>query len=117
PHTTTRAATSEINPHFQTRGEVMGGYKHKVGSSGSPSFLDGGTGLTHHVPVPLKPGGVHADQGEQMPRDDKANKAPALEPPQDAIAKRAYELYLQPGSPPGYELADRLQAEAELPAA
>jgi len=30
------------------------------------------------------------------------------------IAKRAYELYLQRGSVPGYELDDWLQAEAEL---
>ena len=35
----------------------------------------------------------------------------------DAIAKRAYELYLQRGSVPGYELDDWLQAEAELSSA
>jgi hypothetical protein len=32
----------------------------------------------------------------------------------DAIAKRAYELYLQRGSVPGHELDDWLEAEAEL---
>ena len=36
---------------------------------------------------------------------------------QDAIAKRAHELYLQRGSLPGHELDDWLQAEAELAAA
>jgi hypothetical protein len=36
------------------------------------------------------------------------------EPDSDAIAKRAYELYLQRGSVPGFELDDWLQAEAEL---
>jgi hypothetical protein len=35
-------------------------------------------------------------------------------PSQEAIAKRAYELYLQRGSISGYELDDWLQAEAEL---
>jgi hypothetical protein len=35
----------------------------------------------------------------------------------EAIAKRAYELYLQRGSVPGYELEDWLAAEAELTAA
>lgn len=33
---------------------------------------------------------------------------------QEAIAKRAYELFLQRGSIPGFELDDWLQAEAEL---
>jgi hypothetical protein len=44
------------------------------------------------------------------------NKGPATPPlPDDeAIAKRAYELYLQRGSLPGFELDDWLQAEAEL---
>ena len=32
----------------------------------------------------------------------------------DAIAKRAYELYLQRGSLAGHELDDWLEAEAEL---
>ena len=36
------------------------------------------------------------------------------EPTQEAIAKRAYELFLQRGSIPGFELDDWLQAEAEL---
>ena len=35
----------------------------------------------------------------------------------DAIAKRAYELYLERGSVPGYEVEDWLAAEAELTAA
>jgi hypothetical protein len=35
----------------------------------------------------------------------------------EAIARRAYELYLQRGSVPGYELDDWLAAEAELTAA
>jgi hypothetical protein len=32
----------------------------------------------------------------------------------DAVAKRAYELFLQRGSTPGNEIDDWLQAEAEL---
>ena len=32
----------------------------------------------------------------------------------ETIAKRAYELFLQRGSIPGFELDDWLQAEAEL---
>ena len=46
---------------------------------------------------------------------DAKNGAEA--PSQEAIAKRAYELYLQRGSLPGYELEDWLAAEAELIAA
>jgi hypothetical protein len=48
------------------------------------------------------------------------NEQPVEKPPapsQEAIAKRAYELYLQRGSVPGYELEDWLTAEAELIAA
>jgi hypothetical protein len=52
-----------------------------------------------------------------MPREDQSRKAADATPPPDAIAKRAYELYLQRGSVPGYELEDWLQAEAELTAA
>jgi hypothetical protein len=58
------------------------------------------------------------DEGE-MPVKTKAetetstDRKPA-EPSPDAIAKRAYELYLQRGSVPGYELEDWLTAEAEL---
>ncbi len=37
-------------------------------------------------------------------------------PNQDAIARRAYEIYLQRGSVPGHETDDWLQAEAELAA-
>ncbi|HET6279637.1 MAG TPA: DUF2934 domain-containing protein [Polyangia bacterium] len=39
------------------------------------------------------------------------------DPTQEEIAKRAYELYLQRGSTPGYELDDWLAAKAELTAA
>jgi hypothetical protein len=45
------------------------------------------------------------------PEDSEAGR-----PMREAIAKRAYELYLQRGSVPGYELDDWLQAEAELTA-
>ena len=38
-------------------------------------------------------------------------------PTDDAIAKRAYELYLQRGSVSGHELDDWLAAEAELSSA
>ena len=38
-------------------------------------------------------------------------------PSQEAIGRRAYELYLQRGSVAGHELDDWLQAEAELIAA
>ena len=47
----------------------------------------------------------------------KTNDETALSAPtQEAIARRAYELFLQRGSVPGYELDDWLQAEAELTA-
>jgi hypothetical protein len=46
----------------------------------------------------------------------KAEESEAGRPTAEAIAKRAYELYLQRGSVPGYELDDWLQAEAELTA-
>ena len=45
----------------------------------------------------------------------KSSETATLE--SDAIAKRAYELYLQRGSVPGYELDDWFQAEAELSSA
>jgi Protein of unknown function (DUF2934) len=45
------------------------------------------------------------------------NEGQVGRPSQEAIAKRAYELFLQRGSVPGYELDDWLQAEAELTAA
>jgi hypothetical protein len=35
-------------------------------------------------------------------------------PDSDAIAKRAYEIYLQRGSLPGHEVDDWLEAEAQL---
>jgi hypothetical protein len=38
-------------------------------------------------------------------------------PTDEAIAKRAYELYLQRGSVSGHELDDWLEAEAQLSAA
>jgi len=45
----------------------------------------------------------------------KANDARATGRPTEAeISARAFELYLQRGSTPGYELDDWLQAEAEL---
>jgi hypothetical protein len=44
------------------------------------------------------------------PNDDR----PRGRPSDEDIAKRAYELYLQRGSLPGYEVDDWLQAEAEL---
>jgi len=49
-----------------------------------------------------------------MSEPDSPDAAP---PSRDAIAKRAYELYLQRGSVSGYELEDWLEAEAELTAA
>jgi len=42
----------------------------------------------------------------------KSNETAILDA--EAIAKRAYELYLQRGSVPGHELDDWFQAEAEL---
>jgi hypothetical protein len=47
----------------------------------------------------------------------ETEKPPAARPSQEAIAKRAYELFLQRGSVSGYELEDWLAAEAELTAA
>ena len=46
------------------------------------------------------------------------NEEPAPEPagdlPAEAVARRAYEIYLQRGGGPDRELEDWLQAEAEL---
>src|SRR4051812_48740305 len=42
--------------------------------------------------------------------------APVRSVNQDAVAKRAYELFLQRGSVPGHEVDDWLQAEVELAA-
>jgi hypothetical protein len=47
----------------------------------------------------------------------KAKESASGRPTEEAIAKRAYELFLQRGSVPGYELDDWLAAEAELTAA
>lgn len=53
-----------------------------------------------------------------MSTNETAETRVATPPPSaEAIAKRAYELYLQRGSISGYELEDWLQAEAELTAA
>jgi hypothetical protein len=48
-----------------------------------------------------------------MSQDDQPA---APQPSREAIAKRAYELYLQRGSVSGYEVEDWLAAEAELTA-
>jgi hypothetical protein len=54
-------------------------------------------------------------------REDKENdvkndrtRPDSIRPSEEAIAKRAYELYLQRGSTPGYELDNWLEAEAQL---
>ncbi len=50
-----------------------------------------------------------------MPNGAKdSGPAQPTEPTPESIAKRAYELFLQRGSVPGFELDDWLQAEAEL---
>jgi hypothetical protein len=56
----------------------------------------------------------------KIPSSDTARAAQAQRagaPTSEAIARRAYELYLQRGSVSGYEVEDWLQAEAELVAA
>lgn len=45
----------------------------------------------------------------------KSNETTTLDA--EAIAKRAYELYLQRGSVPGHEIDDWLEAEAQLSSA
>jgi len=54
------------------------------------------------------------NQGKANERAAQATPGPSTEPSPEAIARRAYELYLQRGSVSGYELEDWLQAEAEL---
>lgn len=49
-----------------------------------------------------------------MPTQNGTNSATPAQTTEEAIAKRAYELFLQRGSVPGFELDDWLQAEAEL---
>jgi DUF2934 family protein len=56
-------------------------------------------------------------QAAKMYPPTPAPKPHADAPSREAIAKRAYELYLQRGSESGYELEDWLTAEAELIAA
>jgi len=51
------------------------------------------------------------------PKTPAPKPAAPPEPSREAIAKRAYELFLQRGSVPGYEVEDWLTAEAELVAA
>src|SRR5260221_715755 len=46
----------------------------------------------------------------------ETEKPPAARPSQEAIAKRAYELFLQRGSVSGYEPEDWLGGPAALPA-
>ena len=68
-------------------------------------------------PSRVQPGGC-ADLAE---RDAMlkfpARRATGMSDQAEATAKRAYELYLERGSAPGYELEDWLQAEAEMAAA
>jgi len=47
-------------------------------------------------------------------RVEVAPTPPAREPSQDAVARRAFELWEQQGRQPGRELEHWLQAEAEL---
>jgi Protein of unknown function (DUF2934) len=65
------------------------------------------------MPEAARPASKAAKSSDRKSAAPKADAAPA----QEAIAKRAYELYLQRGSVPGYELEDWLSAEAELIAA
>ena len=51
------------------------------------------------------------EQGEQQ---IGLNKARAIRPTDEQIARRAYEFYLHRGQTPGHELEDWLQAEREL---
>jgi hypothetical protein len=53
----------------------------------------------------------------ELPSPSAKRGAKAAQPSREAVAKRAYELYLQRGSVPGYEMEDWLTAEAELTAA
>ena len=51
------------------------------------------------------------------PRKSTAKRAVSTaQPTREAVAKRAYELYLQRGSVSGYEMVDWLAAEAALTA-
>ena len=45
----------------------------------------------------------------------KAEQRPATESVEEAIRRRAYELYLERGGAPGRDVDDWLQAEQELP--
>jgi hypothetical protein len=70
------------------------------------------------MPEARKSAAAKRDQKTPERQSDRASeRTPAPLPSSEAIAKRAYELYLQRGSVPGYELEDWLAAEAELIAA
>jgi hypothetical protein len=48
-----------------------------------------------------------------MPQTDVSHPAPEITP--DAIARRAYEIYMDRGAAHGHDIDDWLQAERELP--
>lgn len=49
-----------------------------------------------------------------MPSRRASDSQPRRDPIHEAIARRAYELFLARGGQPGHELDDWLQAEREL---
>ncbi len=79
--------------------------------------LDEERGTTTRGPVPVHAGIRSADDGTRLGQAEKANPhasgVPAG-PSQEAIAVRAYALFLGRGSFHGDDWADWLQAEAEL---
>jgi hypothetical protein len=94
---------------FQHLGDVvMRRILHETGLDGScPIFIGKHLARRRAVLNFASLGGSTMAQADEFPEG----------PTQEEIAKRAYELYLQRGSTPGYEMDDWLAAKAELTAA
>jgi len=51
---------------------------------------------------------------QSVAAQEPIKQAPAHEPGEEEIRRRAYEIYLARGGAPGHEIEDWLQAESEL---
>ncbi len=51
---------------------------------------------------------------QSLDAEELTKRAPSQEPTEEEIRQRAYEIYLERGAAPGFELDDWLQAEREL---
>ena len=59
-------------------------------------------------------GSARTQRGEPMPSRRRSDSLPRRDPITEAIARRAYELFLARGEQHGHDLDDWLRAEREL---